>query len=324
MPSLLSAATALVVLTAFPMQSAAQTDGVLMVLVDRSASMADSGKWATARSAIVEALDDDALDQTSLGLIAGPTGTVPGPACLIFPIPLPCAVSSLPQVAIAPAGTQKSTAPTGVRRAISDWLVGTNPVPAASGDGFPLYATTVSAIAALQAAAGAGPRTLLIFTDGGISCTSVASPPRPAFDDAFGCPDFEHPDNLVALIDAARNDPATPVETLIFGLPGADSNGEGGSPPYSMKLALSVMASSGSDHTIPGCDSGLVFAPSSPDPTASCHHDLTTGFSAPTLSAAISGVVAAVTASLVPSYGVLGIAVLGTLLAALGVLGTRR
>ena len=199
MPNRLLAAyavAALVLTAVVPRASSGAGESTLLILVDRSPSMAAGGKWATASLAIVQALDDDAVDAMSVGLIAAPSGLVTAPVCDCAvcggcPCPLtflwPCVAPPLPQVPIALAGTEKSTAQSGVRRNIKDWLASSPPDSAADLDGFPLYDAAVSALNALSATPGPGPRTLLVLTDGGISCGRFANPARAGYTDCNGC-----------------------------------------------------------------------------------------------------------------------------------------
>lgn len=305
-----------------PHESAAE--GTLLVLLDRSESMASSSKWATASLSIVQSLDADAVDALSVGLLAAPAGAVTGPAC-VFGTPLPCQAPAFPQIEIAAAGTQKSTAPSGVRRQIRNWLLANAPVTGMP-DGFPLYAAAQSAIAALQSTPGSGPRTLLILTDGGISCGVVANPIRPGYDDCNGCSgEWDAPDNLAQLLAAARAHPTAPVETLVVGLPGSNTTGATcEEPPYSTRLALSAIAFAGSPaNAQPGC-TGTDFSQAGGDPLTGCHHDLSIGFSGTALSAAIADAISATLPLPVPSFRTLGVAALAALLVALGGSGFVR
>jgi hypothetical protein len=72
------------------------------------------------------------------------------------------------------------------------------------------------------------------------------------------------------------------VNTFIVGVPGSNTNGgsTGGfdNPPYSMLLALSTYAVSGSpDNVDPTCDSSAVFTQQGAAPAAPCHFDLSQG-----------------------------------------------
>ena len=69
-----------------------------------------------------------------------------------------------------------------------------------------------------------GSGTLLILTDGGISCGALSSPMRPGFTDCNGCVnEWESPSNLVSLVTGAlnaqadrhRRDPAKHFEHLL-------------------------------------------------------------------------------------------------------------
>ena len=120
-----------------------QAPAAMLVLLDRSSSMAVGGKWTAAQQAIIQAIDQDAFDSMSLGLIAAPSvGEVKGPACILN-LPVSCGVPGLPQVGIQAAGTNKSTAGSGVRSQINGWLLGTQP-DNGIGDASPLFARSPS------------------------------------------------------------------------------------------------------------------------------------------------------------------------------------
>ena len=251
---------------------AKQAPAAFTIVLDKSSSMNQGNKWTAAQLAIVQAIDTAAFDNIALGLLAFPTGDVPGPAC--FPLPVGCAVSALPQVPLSDTLTAKSNQP-GVRQQIYNYL-GANP-PAAQGAGTPGYAALKGAIAALQIYPLQGTRAIVLITDGGFGCASIASPERPAYLDPVGCLDWEHPNNVVQLLSGAYNDPAFPVRTFIVGVPGADTNnGDPDAPPYSVRRALSAFAKAGSPDTVPaGCDGA--YLQGAGDPPVSCHFDLTQG-----------------------------------------------
>ena len=75
---------------------AEQTPLALMVVLDKSDSMAVGGKWISAAQAIVQALDQDVFDTVSVGLYASPTMTVTGPACVLY-LPVGCGGPPFPQ-----------------------------------------------------------------------------------------------------------------------------------------------------------------------------------------------------------------------------------
>lgn len=268
-------------------EEAKQAPAALTIVLDRSSSMNQGNKWTAAQLAIVQAIDTAAFDNIALGLLAFPTGDVPGPACLFGgTIPVGCAVSALPQVQLADTLTAKSNQP-GVRQQIYNYL-GSNP-PAAQGASTPGYAALQGAISALQLFPLQGTRALVFISDGGFDCTSVASPSRPAYPDTVGCQDYEHPNNVVQLLTGAYNDPAFPVRTFIVGVPGADTNnGDPNAPPYSVRRALSAFALAGSPNTVPaGCDGS--YLQGAGDPALSCHFDLTQGnFNAGALAQALA------------------------------------
>jgi len=275
--------------------TAAQAPAALLFVLDRTASMAQVGKWDAARSAIVQAIDDDAFDGVSLGLLAFPEPTsVPGPAC-IFNFPIYCAVAIDPQVPVADAGIAKSTAPSGPRHDIAAYLAATSPETDDESDSSPIYAALNGAYQMIASVTGVDRRAVVLITDGGGSCTSIADPARPAYVDNNGCSDWEEPPTMSGLISGAQTDAATPTETFVIGVPGSDSNGGqvGGydTPPYSMRLALSTYAVAGSPSTVdPACDSSLTFSQAGGDPAHPCHVDLSNGqtFSSASLADALA------------------------------------
>jgi hypothetical protein len=203
-----------------------------------------------------------------------------------------CGVSFLPQVAIADSGTQKSNAG-GVRKLIYDYLANpaNGPVTDAS-DASPIYDAMTGGYTAL-AAANVDRRIMILITDGGFSCTSLANPPRPGLSDG-ACPDWEKPESVIALIQQKHDDPDKPVFTFVIGVPGSNSTGaQQGSyatPPYTMLNALSAYAYAGSPDTVPiGCDHPTSFPQGAPPPTLACHFDLSNAstFNADLLSNAI-------------------------------------
>jgi hypothetical protein len=283
---------------------ASQQPAAMLIVLDKSASMTVQQKWGTAQLAVVQAIDNDAFDSMSLGLVTFPASFTPPPQCLcdyccggdpglcglVLPMGVSCGVSALPQVAMAPAGTEKSNQG-GVRKAIYDYLVANSPL-SNGDDGSPIYDAVNLGYQALRAY-DIDKRVLVLVTDGGFSCTSLSNPPRPGYSDG-ACLDWEYPDNVNALITAARTDSNAPINTFIVGLPGSDSTGQMqgmyATAPYNMKLALSTYAVSGSPETVPaGCDSTAVFTQGGGAPAVPCHLDLTTGtFDAQVLADAIS------------------------------------
>jgi len=260
----------------------------LLIALDRSSSMAQNSKFAMASMAIVQAVDQDVFDTMSLGLYSAPNQSVSGPSC-IFGLQVSCGAPEFPQIPITPAGTEKSTANSGVRREIKDFLtfIGTD---SGMGDASPMWVALHQSIAALQAWPDVGKRLLLVVTDGTLSCNQLSN--RPGFSDCNGCDhDWEHPDNIVELLAAANADPDKPVETFVVGVPGADTYDPNGCnfPPYHMRLALSAIAYAGSpQHVDPNC-TGTTFSQAGGDPAVSCHFDMTQGnFSAQALADTIS------------------------------------
>jgi len=265
----------------------------MLTVLDASASMSRSNKWATASTAIVAAIDADAFDDVSLGLTVFPSGYVEPPPCICAAVnlsPADCAAALAPgvscgfpiepQVPLAPAGSDKTTAESGVRRAISDWLVSHAPLSNAD-DGSPVYDSLVAGYAALRAAP-VERRVLVLLTDGGFSCTSVASTERASYDDGNLCPDWEQPDSVNALIATARADADAPIATFVIGVPGSNSTGQKvddfDTPPYDMLLALSTYAVSGSPSTVdPACSHDAVFTQAGSAPEHPCHIDLSDG-----------------------------------------------
>jgi hypothetical protein len=266
---------------------AKQAPAAMLVLLQRSGSMSQNNKWVFAAQATVQALDQNVFDTMSLGLLAAPSSLVTGPAC-VFNLPVACGVPAFPQVDLAPAGTFKSTDTQGVRRNIKVQLANMQPDQSA-GEGNPLYAAIQSGIGTLKGWPQQGKRILFVVTDGGISCTSLSN--RPGFTDGNSCPDWENPNNIITLVKNAQKDPTTPVETFIVGVPGSDTNGPAATyPPYRMRAALSSIAYAGSPGSVPaGCTHTDPFAQNDPDPTTSCHFDMTqNNYSAQAVADAIS------------------------------------
>lgn len=272
--------------------AAEQAPAAMLIVLDKSASMNTQQKWPTAQLAVVSAIDNDAFNSMSLGLVTFPASFTLPPQCLcdaccggdpglcglVFDPGVSCGVSALPQVAIAPAGTEKSNQG-GVRKAIYDYLVAQAPL-SNGDDGSPIYDAMRLGYESLKTY-DVDKRILALITDGGFSCTSVASPPRPGYSDG-ACLDWEYPDSVNQLITTARDDATKPINTFIVGLPGSDSTGQMqgsfATPPYIMKLALSTYAVSGSPDTVPqDCDSDAVFTQGGAAPAVPCHVDLTVG-----------------------------------------------
>lgn len=270
--------------------AAMQAPAAMMVLIDRSSSMAANNKWAFAAQAIVKALDQDVFDTMYAGLYAAPTGNVAGPAC-IFNLPVACQAPPFPQIDLKLAGLQKSGDATGVRHDIKTWL-NTNTPAMGLGDASPLYAGVQASLTALQDLKINGKRILFVVTDGTLSCNQFSN--RPGFRDCNNCDhDWEHPDNLIQLLSAANKDPQKPVETFIVGVPGADTYDAKGCnyPPYRMRMALSAIAYAGSPKNVPADCDGKTFSQMAADPTKSCHFDMTQGgFSVNAVADAISAI----------------------------------
>jgi hypothetical protein len=256
---------------------AEQEPAAMLVVLDRSSSMAMQNKWVFAAQAIVQALDQDQFDSMSLGLYAAPSSTVTGPAC-IFNLPVACAVPPFPQVDLAEAGTDKSTAASGVRKGIRDWLSNNAP-DSGLGDASPMYSALQAAIGVLQAWPEQGKRILLLVTDGTLSCNQFSS--RSGYADCNGCDhDWENPQNLADLLAAANGDASAPIESFVVGVPGADTYDATACeyPPYHMRLALSAIAYAGAPMYVPPTCDGTTYTQGGADPTTSCHFDMTQSF----------------------------------------------
>ena len=289
---------------------AKQAPAAIMFILDGSASMNMNSKWDTAQLAVVQAIDKDVFDTMQLGLVTFPTKFEDPPACICAFLGLDpdtckallapgvsCGVPVLPQIPLALAGPEKSNAPTGVRHNLYQYLVGAQPL-SNGDDGSPIYEALVAGYNTLKAST-VDRRIAVLITDGGFSCTSVGKTqaPRPAYSDGYGCPDWEQPAEVAKLIDGARTDPAAPIDTFIVGVPGSNSHGEKqgtfDTPPYSMRLALSTYAVSGSPDSVdPACDKGAVFTQGGADPAGPCHIDLSNGasFNADALASAITAI----------------------------------
>lgn len=271
-------------------EQAKQASAAMLFVLDMTASMTGA-KWAAAQQAVAGAIDHDAFDGLSLGLVTFPVSTVGGPAC-IYGLPVTCGTSGLPQVQMGPTGKDKSNAPTGVRHDLYQYLVNHGPI-SAQDDGSPVYDALVSAYSALGLVQ-AERRIVVLVTDGGFSCTSLSN--RPGYVDLNGCTDWEEPDSVNALVKGAHDDPSKPIHTFIVGVPGSDSKGQKqgafDTPPYPMRLALSTYAVSGSPETVdPGCSKDATFAQNGADPPVPCHIDLSQGaFDASKLADAISAI----------------------------------
>lgn len=291
-------------------QEAKQASAALLFVVDGTASMAQSQKWGTAQIATITAIDKDSFDNTSLGLLRFPGSFTDPPKCLCdyacaplggcdiatckvlaFPGGIACGVSFLPQVQIADSGTQKSNQG-GVRKGMYDYLANPQNGPVNDpSDASPIYDSLNAGYTSL-AAQNIDRRVLILITDGGFSCTSVANPTRPGYSDG-ACNDWEYPDSVNALIKGKHDDPQKPVNTFIIGVPGSDSTGQKqgtyATAPYNMLLALSTYAVSGSPETIPtDCDKSLTFSQTGAAPAKPCHFDLSKNtFNADQLSTAI-------------------------------------
>ncbi|MSP23682.1 MAG: hypothetical protein EXR75_00665 [Myxococcales bacterium] len=258
-------------------KEAEQSPAAMLIVLDASASMLTSAKWTTSQLAVVSAIDKDVFDSMSLGLLRFPTGTVTGPDC-VFGFPVTCGYTALPQVPLAFAGTNKSNAGMGVRSQIYNSLQ-QGPV-SSNDDGSPVYDSLAGGYLSLKALGGVDKRILVLITDGGFSCTSLAG--RPAYQDLNGCDDWEIPTSVNTLIKQAASDPNAPVATFIVGVPGTNTNGGKtgpfDNPPYPMLLALSTYAVSGAPELAPAdCDKSAVYSQQGSLAAKPCHFDLSSG-----------------------------------------------
>lgn len=254
-----------------------QAPAALLFALDMSGSMTTQNKWGTAQLSTVAAIDADVFDSMTLGVVTFPTSTVTGPDC-IFNFQVTCGVSALPQVAMAPAGKDKSNAPSGVRHDIYQYLSSHAPLNSMD-DGSPIYDGMAAGYAALELQK-IERRILVVITDGGFSCTSLSN--RTGYLDGNGCSDWEIPDTVNDLIIKHRTDPVKPIYTFIVGLPGSNSSGNKDgpydTPPYHMKLALSTYAVNGSPDTVdPACSKDAKYVKNGGDPALPCHIDLSSG-----------------------------------------------
>jgi hypothetical protein len=289
---------------------AKQAPAAMLIVLDRSASMSQLGKFGAAQLAIIQAIDKDVFDTMALGLSTFPAGFVGAPDCLcpglgptcfgLLPFGVACGAPTLPQVAVTVGGPEKSNAPMGVRHEIYKYLTTPTNGPETNdpSDASPIYDSLVGAYNALKASPyPADKRMVVLITDGGGSCTSLTSRTSTAYYDG-ACYDWENPDGMNQLIAGARNDAAKPINTFIVGVPGSNTHagemqGPYAVPPYSMRLALSTYAVSGSPETVdPACDKGATFSQAGPDPAVPCHIDLSNGasFNADALAKAITDI----------------------------------
>lgn len=217
------------------------------------------------------------------------------------------------QIPIQLAGPNKSITSPGVRYDTQQFLDSKAPLNNLD-DGSPIYEALEIGYAELKNYANVDDRMLVLVTDGGFSCTSMSS--RDGYEDASGCTDWEYPDSVNQLMADALDGggagggggtggaggsqstgAAMPIRTFVVGVPGSNTNPAGGPgsdpnlPPYSMLLALSTYAVSGSPDTVPAtCDSSAVFSQTAAAPAKPCHFDLSNGqmFNADALATAIA------------------------------------
>jgi hypothetical protein len=273
-----------------------QPPAAMMIVLDRSSSMAQGNKWADAAIAVRQALDLPVFDSMYLGLYAAPgKSTVAGPQCIFYQ-PVACAAPPFPVVDLEVAGSSRSTDATGVRRAIRNALQDLSPQDG-MGDASPLYAGLQIAANHLKSWPQNGKRILFVVTDGSMSCTSLSN--RPAYRDcnrlidSAGCPDWENPSNIISLLTGYQNDPNAPIQTFVLGAPGADTYDPTGcnQPPYRMRMALSAIAYAGAPSYVPTNCNGRTYAQNASDPSVSCHFDMTAGnFSSQAIASALAQV----------------------------------
>lgn len=266
-----------------------QAPAAMLVVLDRSSSMSEGGKWNAAANALVTSLDDGIFDTMSVGLYAAPSGSVTGPAC-IFGTPVACSAPPFPQVPLEVAGAAKADDSQGVRKAIKSWLANNSP-DNGQGDASPLYMAVRAGLDALKAWNKGDKRILLVVTDGTISCNELSSPTRPGYPDANGCArDWENPGNIIDMVKAENTTANKPVETFVVGVPGADTYDPSATnyPPYHMRAALSAIAYAGAPNYAPENCTGKDFTQQSADPSVSCHFDMTQQFSTEKLAEAIA------------------------------------
>ncbi len=254
---------------------AKQAPASLIFVLDASDSMNTGGKWSSAALAIVSAIDSDSFDTMSLGLLASPNSQVTGPSCVLG-FPVACGSPALPQIAIKPAGKDKSSASTGVRKQIYDWLAAN--APKSGYDGTPLYDALKTSYNYLRLSAAKTKLIAVVITDGSPSCASLST--RGGYTDINGCQDWEYPTSLIKLIKDAHDDKALPVQTFVVGVPGSDTVGadKNTQPPYISLRALSSYAKAGSPETVdPACDGDFndkLPAAGGTKPAKSCHFDM--------------------------------------------------
>ncbi len=175
-----------------------QIPGSLLILFDKSGSMDDEvsggrSKWDLATESINTVLGS-VSDELSVGL-------------LLFPSGGDCSVEATPQVPVAPLST--------TRPLIASTLAGTGP-----GGSTPAFASLQAGYRYLDTLTTAGPRGLVLVSDGGETC------------------DFEMRDAVMALVETERL--AKGRLTFAVGMDYADNN-------------LSTIAFNGGTPRVPGC-----------------------------------------------------------------------
>jgi hypothetical protein len=247
--------------------------------------------WTATSTGIVTALDADTFDHQTLGLSTFPQKSVnpttclcnnalggmcnPGdlPCCLMYIMGVGCGFATSPEVPLADAATAKSSG-SGVRHDIQQFLSSTSPMT--SDNGAPGYDTLSGVYSALQNTTPTT-RGVLLLAAAGFNCTSYVSPLRPAYNDMYGCPDWEEP--ATAGNQISGNYSGNQIRTVVIGLPGSDSTGQMvnsvSTAPYHMKLALNSYAVAGAPTAVdPSCSSSTPFTQNGPDPASPCQLDL--------------------------------------------------
>jgi hypothetical protein len=260
---------------------ASPSPAAFVLVVDRAAR--STSLDAMVQAGIVDALDRAAFDGLHLGLGVYPRAYQDPPACLCAGLGLDqttcnttlspglaCGEAAALDVPVADSGTSRSTAASGPRHDMSQYFQTHQPLSATS-DGAPGYEAMAGAYAAV-AGAGTPRQAIALVASGGFSCASYST--RPGYSDGT-CPDWEEPDSVNALA-ALHSDAATAV----VGLPGTHSTGQMQNgfttPPYSMSLALSTLAATGSTPA-PGCDRTATFSQGGVAPANPCQIDLAGG-----------------------------------------------
>lgn len=265
----------------------------IMFVLDRSASM-QGMKWSAATRAIADVLDDPLFNSASVGLYSAPNGTLDGPMC-ISGMKVACSAPTYPQIRLTRVGSDDSLSTGSLRWQVRDWLERNEP-NGGVGDATPLYAALRGAsdeLLAWKPVGGIGRRIMVIITDGTVSCASINGGPIKGLVDCNLCYDWEHPQNLIDVIEANNKNERKPIETFVIGVPGSDIYDPRGcnAPKYQTLLALSAMAFVGSPKNVPADCDGRVFDLAGARPNKPCHFDLSkSSFNVDALETAIGSV----------------------------------